>query len=534
MTNKTKAIPDQNIFRIAYIIIALLTFNSCQKTETRIDRAAVLFTPTIVGQINTQTTESFWNKNDQIGVYMYKADQPLAAISLIDQVKNYPFTFNGSVFQSNSPVFLPNENVDFIAYYPYKSLADFQYPINISDQSNPAALDLMYANNAKNIGKNNNTVPLIFVRQLSKVNIKLSITNTAALEANQIIVKMPAISIQGGFDLTTGKLTVNSTEKKDVQKKVSLNTNKTAHIEFMLLPGEDITGKAIKFIATNGNTYTWTIPQNRNLKNLIAGSQYSFDINIDNGKPSGGIGESQAYLEIPKMSNLSSDEVFIQHFMPDASDSRNYAMLYDKKLKMAYWVAYPLYNSVLGSGNRTDAWGYDPAVSTAFQPNLFKGFQPTGYDRGHQLPSADRNLNIAQNKTTFYFTNMTAQVSRLNQGIWANLETKVRTWTAQCDTMYVVTGAIPKTSTENSLDFARDNDGKDIAKPKYYFKALAMKKGNEYYTIGYKIDNVIPPSGSTFENYRLTVSELEKITGFTFFPDLNDTQKGNINTSIWK
>ncbi|SPZ84618.1 Uncharacterised protein [Sphingobacterium multivorum] len=45
-----------------------------------------------------------------------------------------------------------------------------------------------------------------------------------------------------------------------------------------------------------------------------------------------------------------------------------------------------------------------------------------------------------------------------------------------------------------------------------------MKKGNEYYTIGYKIDNVIPPSGSTFENYRLTVSELEKITGFTFFP----------------
>ncbi|MGF7023664.1 DNA/RNA non-specific endonuclease [Sphingobacterium siyangense] len=534
MINKIITIPRQNILRIAYFMIALLTLNSCQKTESKMEQAAVQFSPTIVGQINTKATGTSWDQNDQIGVFMSKSGQPLEAASIVDQVKNQLFTFNGSLFQSARAIFLSAEKVDFIAYHPYKSLTDFQYPIDLSDQSNPTALDLMYANNAKNIDKSNNTVPLTFVRQLSKVSINLSITNTAALEANQVTVKMPEISIKGGFDLTTGKLTVNSTEKKDVQGKVSVNANKTARIEFILLPGEDITGKAIKFMAANGDTYTWTIPQNQNLKNLIAGNQYSFDIKIDNGKPSGGIGDSQPYLEIPKMSNLGNDEVFIQHFMPDASKSRNYAMLYDKKLKMAYWVAYPLYSSILGSGNRTDAWGYDPQVSTAFQPNLFNGFKPTGYDRGHQLPSADRNLNTTQNKTTFYFTNMTAQVSRLNQGIWANLETKVRTWTAQCDTMYIVTGAIPKTSTENSLDFAQDNDGKDIAKPKYYFKALAMKKGSEFYTIAYKINNETPPSGVTFENYRLTVSDLEKATGFTFFPDLNDTQKGNINTSIWK
>ncbi len=283
MTNKNTAIPDQNIFWIAYFIIALLTFSSCQKTESSIDRAAVQFTSTIVGQINTKTTGTSWDKNDQIGVYMYRAGQSLVATSLINQIQNHPFTFNGSLFQSSSPVFLPNEKVDFIAYYPYKSLVDFQYPINVSDQSNVAALDLMYASNAKNIDKSNNTIPLIFVRQLSRININLSITNTAALETNQIIVKMPAISIQGGFDLTTGKLDVNSTEKKDVQKKVSVNANKTTRIEFVLLPGEDITGKAIKFIATNGETYTWTVPHNQQLKNLVAGSQYSFNINIDNG-----------------------------------------------------------------------------------------------------------------------------------------------------------------------------------------------------------------------------------------------------------
>ncbi|MCS4228355.1 DNA/RNA non-specific endonuclease [Sphingobacterium sp. BIGb0165] len=515
-------------------MITLLTLNSCEKNESRIEQAALQFTPTIVGQINTKATGTSWDKGDQIGVYMIKSGQRLTSTSIVNAVNNHVFAINGSLFQSKSPIFLPNEQVDFIAYYPYKSITDFQYLIDLSDQSNQSALDFMYASNAENINKTNNTVPLNFVRQLSKIAIHLSITNTAGLEANQIVVSIPSVHTQGGFDLSTGKLNVNLTEKKDIQGKVSANTSQTAIVEFFLLPGEDITGKAIKFIAPNGDSYTWTTPQHQNLKNLIGGNRYSFDIKIDNGKPNGGIGDSQAYLEIPKMSNLNNDEVFIQHFLPDASTQRNYAMLYDKKLKMAYWVAYPLYNSILGSGNRTDAWGYDPSISTAFQPNLFKGFQPTGYDRGHQLPSADRNLNITHNKTTFYFTNMTAQASRLNQGLWANLETKVRTWTAQCDTMYVVTGAMPTTDTDNLLDFAQDNDRKDIAKPKYYFKALAMKKGNEYYTIAYKIDNTTPPSGSTFNNYKLTVSDLEKVTGFTFFPDLDNTKKESINTNIWK
>jgi endonuclease G len=105
---------------------------------------------------------------------MSKSGQPLEATSIVDEVKNQLFTFNGSLLSAR-PIFLSAEKVDFIAYHPYKSLTDFQYPIDLSDQSNPTALDLMYANNAKNIDKSNNTVPLIFVRQLSKVSINLSL-----------------------------------------------------------------------------------------------------------------------------------------------------------------------------------------------------------------------------------------------------------------------------------------------------------------------------------------------------------------------
>lgn len=534
MIYKLMAIPQHTMCRIVYLMTALLTFNACQKNNSRIEHTALQFTPTIVGQINTNAIESPWNKNDQIGVYMIRNGQPLSSSSIMNGINNHLFTINGKVFQSKTPSYLPNEPVDFIAYYPYRPISDFKYPLDVSDQTNLSALDFMYASNTKNISKTNNTVPLNFVRQLSKISIHLSITNTAALEAGPITVSIPSVHTTAGFDLSTGKLNINTNEKKDIQANVTASSTQPPTIEFILLPGENITQKTIKFIAPNGDRYTWTTPQNEQLKKLIGGNLYRFNISINNGKLSGETGNSQAYLEIPKMNDLSNDEVFVQHFLPDAKTERNYAMLYNKTLKMAYWVAYPLYRDILGSGNRTDAWAYDPAVSTAFQPTLFKGFQPTGYDRGHQLPSADRNLNITQNKTTFYFTNMTAQASRLNQGLWANLETKVRTWTAQCDTMYVVTGAMPTSEMDNLLDFATDNDGKDIAKPKYYFKALAMKKGNEYYTIGYKIDNITPPSGSTFDSYRLTVSELEKATGFTFFPDLDNAKKGSIDSRIWK
>ncbi len=242
------------------------------------------------------------------------------------------------------------------------------------------------------------------------------------------------------------------------------------------------------------------------------------------------------YFEIPKIEKPTSNTVFVRAQLPEAEKSkmRNYSMLYDTELKVAYWVAYPLHASYLGNAKRTDAWAYDPEFSTNEQATLFSGYGTgLGYDRGHQMPSADRNYSTAGNKTTFYFTNMTPQVSSLNQGVWATLETKVRTWTAQCDTMYVVTGAMVTSPTDKKIKYILDNNKKNVAIPKYYYKALAMKKGNQYYTIAYKMDNEKPKS-SAFKSYQIDVAALEEMTGFTFFPQLTKAQKSEIDSSIWK
>ena len=45
---------------------------------------------------------------------------------------------------------------------------------------------------------------------------------------------------------------------------------------------------------------------------------------------------------------------------------------------------------------------------------------------------------------------------------------------------------------DRNITYVKDNDKKNVAKPKYYFKALAQKVGNTYYTIGFKMNNKAP------------------------------------------
>lgn len=96
----------------------------------------------------------------------------------------------------------------------------------------------------------------------------------------------------------------------------------------------------------------------------------------------------------------------------------------------------------------------------------------------------------------------------MNQSIWEDLETAVRGWSSG-DTLYVVTGAMPTTATDKQIQYAKDNNGKDIAIPKYYFKALARKVGGNYQTIAFKLDH--RAYNSQHENIWTTLSAYQNL-----------------------
>lgn len=98
--------------------------------------------------------------------------------------------------------------------------------------------------------------------------------------------------------------------------------------------------------------------------------------------------------------------------MPSDKKVRNYSLLYDSELKLAYWVAYPYCSYYDGSAGRNEKWAYDPEISSSLQVNLKNSYGISGYDRGHQIPSGDRQRDVASNQTTFYYTNMTPQIGQ--------------------------------------------------------------------------------------------------------------------------
>ena len=233
------------------------------------------------------------------------------------------------------------------------------------------------------------------------------------------------------------------------------------------------------------------------------------------------------WLEIPETRENDDQEFFTHYMTIGETSTRNYSYYWDYDNLVSSWVAYPLCAWNIGSGSRSDEWGLDPLLPESSQPVLFSAYSGFG-SRGHQIPSADRLTSRAANVQTFYFTNMTPQDYDFNGGTWANLENKVRVWakktgvTAGTDTLYVVTGCYVGNSTKK----AKDNKGKSVAVPQYYFKALLRYRNNAdvghkgYMGCAFWFENANKYGSKISKDMSMSLSKLEEKLGYKLFVNL--------------
>ena len=266
---------------------------------------------------------------------------------------------------------------------------------------------------------------------------------------------------------------------------------------------------------------------------LTAGSKKAELVLTQNGRSGGGgnLNPFTGWMELPAMPENSNLDFFTHDMTIGSVNTRNYSFAWDYDNLVAPWVAYPLCKWNIGDNinrkDRDDPWAVDPYLSEKQQPVLYmRGFRSTSsrsYDRGHQLPSADRLYDYSSNDKTFYGTNMTPQLSKLNQYFWRNLENKVRSWAYSSDTCYVVTGCL----TDGSTEYALDNVDKKITVPSHYYKAvLRYSKSTTLGFAGYMgcailLEHRDYGNGSNFKEYAISIDELEKKTGIDFYPNLS-------------
>lgn len=250
--------------------------------------------------------------------------------------------------------------------------------------------------------------------------------------------------------------------------------------------------------------------------------------------------DPSGWLELPTFEADGNHIYFSPHMLPSTNNrQRSFSVLYDADNYLPLWVAYPLCRgNMYGSGGRVNDWGiYDPNIPADKQ--LYMKYSYSGsYDRGHMLPSASRVASNDDNRQTFYPTNMTPQLSGLNQKKWATIEGQVRDWAEGCDTLYVVTGAVLQTvggAESVNYTYCKSDSSKSVAIPNYYYKALlqySIKNGEKIYqALALWLPHKAASGAPTQEDVK-TIDQLEELTGIDFFVGLDDSVEANVEQNI--
>ncbi len=135
-----------------------------------------------------------------------------------------------------------------------------------------------------------------------------------------------------------------------------------------------------------------------------------------------------------------------------------------------------------------------------------KDYAKSGFDRGHMAPNADMPTESAQQQC-FSLANMIPQDSDNNRHLWAAIESSVRSMVKNSGDLYVISGPLYLSKTIRRLNgrvFVPTNMYKIVYDPR-------MKRGAAYFVNNEQGD----------EWQVLSISELEKLAGINFFPNLS-------------
>lgn len=196
---------------------------------------------------------------------------------------------------------------------------------------------------------------------------------------------------------------------------------------------------------------------------------------------------------------------------------KNYTVSFNREANVPNWVAWRLDKAKLAEKVNRKGFGFRPDPNlNAKQAVVTQDYAHSGYDRGHMCPAGDSRWSAEAMKESFYMTNICPQDPSLNSGDWHELEQACRRWAAQ-GPVYIVCGPIFYKSAKPKYI------GKEhrVRVPEAFFKVVlaGVEKGRPR-AIGFIYKNT--GGNRKWDAYVNTIDQVERITGYDFFPALPD------------
>lgn len=245
-------------------------------------------------------------------------------------------------------------------------------------------------------------------------------------------------------------------------------------------------------------------------------------------RPSGGAREQSAEenvaLGMPTAAAAGDDDDYLL-------SRSQYVASFNRSLGIPNWVAWHLDADDIGSAERSQ-FAPDPDLPDGWERVTPNDYRNSGYDRGHLAPSADRSANAAENRPTFFMTNIIPQAPDNNQGPWADFENYARELAREGNELYVVAGV--------AGPFSRIAGGK-VAVPATTWKAvLVIPEGDDDLgrvtaksrVIAFAMPNRDGIRGREWSEFATSVDEIERMTGFDLFAALPDDVEAALEARV--
>ncbi|GHV65678.1 hypothetical protein FACS1894199_07010 [Bacteroidia bacterium] len=238
-------------------------------------------TQSLVTKTSTTGNVTTWTAGDNVGIYAFETGSAIGSGALNKQYSaaTSAATTTFTPVDAEQTVYYPEEgNVDFVAYYPYKStISDgYGYPIDVSDQSNQGALDMLWSNNATNVAESTNAVNLQFEHQLAKLVLHVNKgTELALADFSAMTVQFDGFTTTASLNLADGTLSSGTATPFNALKLPTV-TGDDATFEATLIPTSSTTGSRVIF-TSEGKKYVWDdLPAS-----IQQGKVYSYIITIE-------------------------------------------------------------------------------------------------------------------------------------------------------------------------------------------------------------------------------------------------------------